>query len=248
MTTFRQIVYMVLDELKLLHDDAYYTEEHIIFLATRIRALLLKRKYENTAQKTVSKSNYQELCFDLEKVDLLPDACGGGGWLRSNIKLPKLMHGIGEVMAYPVNFILSEYFTFIPIERMSYVGRNKWLQNIIYCAIGTDDYVYLKSMNPQFKYLQKMHLNAVFETPEDAAEYLCSNTDCECNKHCDKIDLPFPLEEDLVAPCIELIVQELIGSRYAPKDTNNNAEDDLSELNDRSSSPKPVAYNTSGLS
>ena len=45
MATFGEITYMVLDMLKELHDDAYYTEEHIIFLAGRYRSFLLKQRY-----------------------------------------------------------------------------------------------------------------------------------------------------------------------------------------------------------
>ena len=39
MSTYREIVYMVLDELKLESDDAYYTQDHVIFLINKYRAL-----------------------------------------------------------------------------------------------------------------------------------------------------------------------------------------------------------------
>jgi hypothetical protein len=42
MSTFRDIVYMIMDELKLSSDDSYYTEDHIIFLISKYRAFLLK--------------------------------------------------------------------------------------------------------------------------------------------------------------------------------------------------------------
>jgi hypothetical protein len=42
MTTYRELVYMVLDELKAKSDDFYYTEDHIIFLLDKYRAFLLK--------------------------------------------------------------------------------------------------------------------------------------------------------------------------------------------------------------
>ena len=45
MSTFKEIVYMCLDELQLSSDDATFTEEHIIFLANKYRALLLKKQY-----------------------------------------------------------------------------------------------------------------------------------------------------------------------------------------------------------
>ena len=48
MATFGEIIYMTLDLLKERADDAYYTEEHIIFLASKMRSLLLERKYKNS--------------------------------------------------------------------------------------------------------------------------------------------------------------------------------------------------------
>ena len=41
------------------------------------------------------------------------------------------------------------------------------------------------------------------------------------------MDSEFPLEDALIPSCIELIVQELSGARYAPDDTVNNDKDDL---------------------
>jgi hypothetical protein len=38
MSKVKELVYMVLDEVKLLSDDAYYTEEHIVFLLGKYRA------------------------------------------------------------------------------------------------------------------------------------------------------------------------------------------------------------------
>lgn len=38
---------MVLDELKLLNDDSFYTEDHVLFLAVKYRGLLLKQRYSD---------------------------------------------------------------------------------------------------------------------------------------------------------------------------------------------------------
>jgi len=42
MSTFKEIVYLALEELKLTSDDSYYTEDHILFLLNKYRAFLLK--------------------------------------------------------------------------------------------------------------------------------------------------------------------------------------------------------------
>ena len=47
MSTYRELVYLVLDELKGTSDDFTYTEDHIIFLLNKYRAFLLKQKYSD---------------------------------------------------------------------------------------------------------------------------------------------------------------------------------------------------------
>lgn len=229
MTTYRQMVYIVLDLLKEVHDDAYYTEEHVIFLLDKMRSLLLLRKHAAAKRlnEEVPDSNYQQLCLNLEPTDILPEACGGEGWLRSTKKVPSLL-GIGHTSAYPVNMFASDKVTFIAPERMPFVGYNKWLKNIIYVAIGPDDYLYVKSINPQFRYLNQMRLRGIFEDSEKASELACEGS--TGNKECDILDMEFPLEEGLQMPCIEYVVQELSGARFAPQDKTNNAEDGLAKV------------------
>lgn len=110
---------------------------------------------------------------------------------------------------------------------MRYVGHNKWLQNIIYASLGPDQYLYFKSSNPQYIYMEKARMIGVFEDAESAAELQC---DSEGNTSCDVLDTSFPLEEGLVTVLIETAVKFLSGSIYKPKDTDNDASDNLSEL------------------
>lgn len=236
MATYREMTYMVIDSLKATSDDAFYNEEHVLFLLGRVRSLLLLRKYNAERRYAMSPAsqspteasyqNYQNICLELEQADLLPDSCGGEGWLRSNIKIPTLM-GIGHTAAFPINYMISERVTFIPAERMPFVGYNKWLQSIIYVAQGFDGYIYVRSANPQFKYLKNMRLRGIFEDAEEAAKLQCTEEGEPIA--CDILDTEFPLEDGLLAQCIDLVVQDLKGSLYSPMDKQNNAEDDLAK-------------------
>jgi hypothetical protein len=108
---------------------------------------------------------------------------------------------------------------------MKYVGYNKYLQNIIYASIGPDGYLYLKSFNPQFLYLEKIQFTGIFEDAEEAAELSC-DSDSDENTSCDILDKEFSIEEALIPPLIELIVKEIGNSVYQVEDTQNNANDD----------------------
>ena len=45
--TYREIVYSILDLLKQSSDDSFYTEEHVLFLVSKMRATILKQTYAN---------------------------------------------------------------------------------------------------------------------------------------------------------------------------------------------------------
>ena len=134
---------------------------------------------------------------------------------------------IGTNTVYPVDFYQGTHITYVSRERMRYVGENKWLKNIIYVSKGPDGYLYFKSSNPQFLYLEKVRMTGIFEDPDKAAELECNSNG---DKSCDVLDREFPLEEGLVSTVIELVVKYLSGAVYRPKDQENNANDDLSDL------------------
>ncbi|MBQ3949475.1 MAG: hypothetical protein II661_03280 [Bacteroidales bacterium] len=239
MATFGQIVYSVLDILKERSDDSFYTEEHILFLASKMRAVLLERKYRNSRNQTFSlmpEANKQLICLDLEPAEMLPYGCEGP-WLKSTKKVPELM-GTNTPTVNVINDLMFSPVTYIAPERMPYVGFNKWLQHIIYASRSNDGYLYMKSSNPQFINLEKAQLSAVFANPEEAAALAC---DPENDKPCDIMEQEFPLEDSLIPSCIELVIQELTGARYAPDDRNNNANDDLARVGVASTrAPQPA--------
>ena len=226
MATFGEIIYSVLDILKERADDAYYTEEHIIFLANKMRAFLLERKYKNTRNSTfveMSDENKQEICISLEAADLLPGSCQGP-WLKSTEKIPATVTGTTPKILAPSDMVHS-MVTYIAPERMPYVGYNKWLKNIIYAAKSADGYLYLHSNNQQFMMLDSLKMDAVFSDSEEAAKLACNPEEGACNI----LEAKFPLEGSLIPSCIEMVVQELLGSRYAPEDKDNDAKDGLGE-------------------
>ncbi len=223
--TYRDIVYTVLDLLKQSSDDSYYTEEHILFLVSKIRAAILKQTYSNI-KKEIPESNYQTICLDLIEVPAIAgEPCEGGSYLRSKQKIPTALP-VGNTKIYPIDYYQGE-ITYVSRERMRYVGHNKWLQNIIYASLGPDQHLYFKSSNPQYLYMKQVRMIGIFEDAEQAAELQCDN---QGNLICDVLDTPFPLEEGLVTTLIEMTVKLLSGSIYKPVDSTNNSSDDLAQI------------------
>ena len=228
-----EITYLVLDELKLLSDDATYTEDHIIFLLKKYRSFLIKKEQdkEKGSQEVASEFEYQQICLDLEKVAAMDgEPCTGGYYLRTTQKIPKVLEGT-QPRVYPLDYYQGINISYVSRNRMRYVGTNPYLQNIIYTSIGPDLHLYLNSSNPQFLYLKKLRMSAIFEDIDEAAELLCDgNGESES---CDVLDMEFPIRDYLVPPLIELVVKELTGSFLRKPDEVNNAKDDTPDLNRR---------------
>lgn len=227
MSTFREIIYMILDEMKISTDDSYFTEDHIMYLINKYRVLILKQRYSDI-KKQIPESNYQTICLDLIEVPAISgEPCEGGSYLRSKEKVPFLMQ-IGVPKIYPIDYYQGE-ITYVNRERMRYVGYNKYLKNIIYASIGPDNYLYFKSFNPQYLYLEKARMTGIFEDPQAASELQCPDENGDTV--CDVLDKTFPIEDALIPPMIELVVKELLSAEYIKKDEENNAKDDLPDEN-----------------
>ena len=229
MSTYKELVYMCLDELKLYSDDALYTEEHIMFLLGKYRTFLIKQRYSDV-KKQIPERNYQTICLDLIEVPAISgNPCEGGSYLRSKEKIPFLMK-IGNPRVYPIDYYQGE-ITYVSRDRMRYIGYNKYLQNIIYTSLGPDNYLYFKSFNPQFLYLEKVRITGIFEDTLAASELQCPDESGDIV--CDVLDREFPIENALIPPLIQLVVEELTKAEYKPEDKENNSDDDLSEVSSK---------------
>lgn len=226
-----ELVYSILDLSKAsTSDDSYYTEELVIFLLKKYRSFLIKKEQdkEKSSQDIASEFEYQQICLNLEKTpDIDGEPCTGGYYLRTAQKIPKILEGT-QPRVYPIDYFQGINITYVSRDRMRYVGNNPYLKNIHYVAIGPDFHLYMKSQNPQFLYMKKLRMSALFEDIDEAAGLLCdSNGE---SQSCDVLDMEFPIRDYLVPTLIEMVVNELVGAAYKPADRVNNANDDLSDL------------------
>lgn len=222
----KELVYMCLDLCKEFSDDSSFTEEHVLFLLNKYRSLILKQEYERQ-KKESSIENKQSICLNLEAVDENINNPCGDFMLRSVEKIPTTLE-FSQPQVSTISFFSNPMMCYVTPEKLKFVNYNKFLQNIIYCALAPDGHVYLKSSNPQFQYLERIKLSAVFEDFEEASNLSC---DEEGNQDdCDIMEKEFPLESYLVPALINDVVKQLLGSRYIPRDSSNDANDTLSDI------------------
>lgn len=215
MTTYRELVYFILDALKLVSDDSFYTEAHIMFLLNKMRAQLLAKKYAKAkAADAVNAANYSLVKVDLDDIESL---CSYTHFKKSVKPLPEILD-IGIILAYPYNVQYGEKMSFIPIERIPYVGNNRWLRGFMYAAQDTDMHLLVTGDHAMDHIDNYVYLRCVFADPSDVAEFNDDSTD--------PMDSDFPIEDGLQPLVVEACLQELLGSRYIPYDQRNNARDD----------------------
>lgn len=220
--TYGEIVFICKDLLKIISDDATFEDEHVIFLASKLRSMLIK-KYYDTPKKSTPDSLYQTICLDLIQKDD-DNICGADTYLISVQEVPYTM-SIGNNKVYPIDYFTGN-IDFISKDRFRYAG-NKYTKNIIYATIGPDNHLYLKSLNKQFLALEKVKMTAVFEDITKIKDLLCTGDNCTGG---DILDQDFPMEDALIPELIEMVVRELATGIYHPSDNRNNAKDDLSDM------------------
>jgi hypothetical protein len=226
----KELVYFILDSVKLISDDSIITEDHILFLAKKYRSLLIRKEQERERSTTgeASEFEYQQICLSLEKVPAIDgEPCTGGYYLRTKERIPKLLDG-NLPRVYPMDFYQGINVVYVPRDRMRYIGTNRFLQNIIYVSLGPDQHLYLNSSNPQFMYLKKLRMLGGFEDFDEASNLLCDSDGEDAS--CDVLEMRFPIREYLIPTLIELCVKDITGAAYKPSDNHNNAHDDLADI------------------
>jgi hypothetical protein len=224
MTTYREVIHMVLDKLKTTSKDSIYTEDHIAFLATRYRALLLRQRYSDV-RRDIAEPNFQTLSSAVQLVPAISGTDDFGEYLRSSIKIPDILNfnGLREITSVTSEDFLGGEFSIVGRDRFQYVGNNPWLRKAIYCSICPDKYLYFKSANPQHKYLENIQITSIFENPIEVYKLI--------NPLEDPYDKSICMEDTLIADLINVLVKDLSPSLYLPEDKENDSNDGLSDLN-----------------
>ena len=200
--TYRELVYMCLDEIKLASDDSYITEDHILFLIGKYRAFLLRQKYEKINMPTPM-SNYQLITVS-DTNESIP--------LPMNIAIPRVVVTLSDSQVRKA--------TYVSPHRWEFVGENRNLQSFIYCTLDTKNKMQFKNI-PTDITISSYDIYALFEDCIKTSEFMATE---------DILDMECPIEAELISGVQELVVKDALGMAYRPKDIFNNGNDDLAQL------------------
>ena len=238
MSTYRELIYMVLDKLKESTDDAYFKEEHIAFLLDKYRPFLLKQRYADI-RKSISQNNYSRFIVTLNtstgtntNLGITYNYTADGKIWYSTTTMPRFVSLNGETEEFKifnygadatVNNVFKGDFSIVSQERFKYAGENKWLKKFVYATISPDYLLCLKLADTSLILPTSILVQGIVEDPK---KYVTNILPIVSNY----LDMPYPLEDALIAPLLELVVKDLANDVYKPEDNENNATDDLSQV------------------
>lgn len=217
--TYRQIVFMILDLLRQTSKDSNFEIDHIIKEVNDVRNLLLKQRYSDI-RKEISDVNFQEITIYLTDISSLNKK-------YIMLKSSKVVPDILNIASTPTKSLDSINFSFISNYRFVYTGYNEWLSSIIYGTVLSDKYFYIKSMNPQVKHMTSIRIMSIFENPIDVYYYNDPNL---IASGMDVLDMIFPLEGAYIPELQDIVLKRLAPSLGFPKDTINNNNEDISNI------------------
>lgn len=217
MTTYREIIYLILDLVKGTSDDFSLNENHISFLLNKYKGYLLSQKYAKDLSK-IDPANFQTICIDLTKESDCDEVV-----LKSTRTIPNYL---GTITAYAGMDRLER----IENSRFKYAGSGKFGKRMKYFTIMPNRELYIKSKNSQLQYLKRIELSGVF-VDEIPAEMNCSNNSDNGNQcYQDPMDSPFIIEQGLIVSLIQAVLNDIMQAAYRPMDGINNGRDDLPDI------------------
>lgn len=217
MTTYREIIYLILDLVKGTSDDFSLNENHISFLLNKYKGYLLSQKYAKDLSK-IDPANFQTICINLINESDCDEVV-----LKSTKTIPNYL---GDITAYAGMDRLER----IENTRFKYVGVGKFGKRTKYFTIMPNRELYIKSKNSQLQYLKKIELSGVFvdEIPEEMNCNKASDNNNQCYQ--DPLDSPFVIEPGLIVSLIQAVLNDIMQAAYRPVDGMNNGRDDLPDI------------------
>ena len=221
----RTIIYTVLEKLKIHSGDSKITPELISSMIDTKRAMLLKSRFSRNTWNIPIEIK-QEVCMDIERVDTIDGFSLAGKTIRTAFAIPgsiKIRGKDGPLMVRRQDG-LSIPINIVPIERLPYIGSNKFTAMLTYACIDYDGRLILTSTSDKLKFIKEIKVTNVFENPEDVYELECRDN----NDYGDiePWDMEYPVETSMVDEIVEMIVKDLFNTIRLPEDKTNDSLDE----------------------
>jgi hypothetical protein len=199
--------------------DSRLTSRHIYKALMSSRSTLLRD--QDTRNQEIGIWSYQTLpCVELEKVTVK-----GCTVLRSKLQLPSFIQGMGRSLVKSVTTLDGSIrFDRDEFENLKYNVGLKYTSNKPSYYLSPEGFIFISSMT----LLRAIPVVALFNDPIEAYMFpsYC-NTDCPECSCVDFREKPFPFDDNLMTPLMQLASKELIEMfKQMKEDKFQNASDD----------------------
>lgn len=227
--TATEIIYAIREKLNAYTDDSKYKDEYLMFLINLKRAAYIRREY-NQLQRTFDTDILQSICMELEEVDssvcleCQEIGCDNCQVIRTVKKVPNTieLHSRSSIIKVSPMGVFDKPFSLVNMFKMPYAGDGKYEDKYVFASVHPNGHIYLKSKQNFYRSLGYINVIALFENPDDVAEFKCNGADCYSN-----IESNYPIEGWMVDFIITEIVNELANLKQLPTDVTNDAKDGL---------------------
>lgn len=260
MTKYKELVSFILDAIRAVSDDAFITEDHVIFLLNKYRSYLLKQKYEKDPRRQVPASNYQTVKLTMGQYGNTVSTTWDYDGIKkySTVKDSKdraNMEGLKKYETDPEDPTKPTRWDDENLVKRTYLRSLEEIPYTMQVGISgcyiVDPFMATITMiskeRLEFvgwnKFLQKIiygafgpdqHLYIKSNNPEFLAikkVIFHGILEDPTSVMDDAMEEDCPIEEALVAPLIKSVIADLLQFEYRPQDPANNANDDLSDIN-----------------
>lgn len=209
---YKDVIYLVLEELKQTTDDIPFEEDLIANLLNISRAVIIKQRFgshkveipkeiiQSVPFKIIFKDNIYQSNREFVIINL------NGAHLFYNISIPMLS---------------NLEITYTTLDRFKYVQISKWFKKIAYSAFSNNNKLYFKfpegTITPAL--LSKGitgYFNTILDDPRTIFPY-----------EEDYLNLDFAINGDLLRPILDLTLSDLYKHIHLPEDIINNGKNDL---------------------
>ena len=216
-----------LDEALNTNTDSTFPKELYTDIINTRRALYLKQEYSKR-NRTIDSDIIQTIgCLDFEMAPATDECCStiqGCQILKSIYKIPEtieLNKTKGLISVGPTD-ITKKRYSIIDYREVPYAGKGR-VNSMSRYAFLYNGYLYIFSHDVKVAAIKKLTIDAVFENPEDIADFICDDRPCWSD------DSPYPLKQWMWAYIKEEITQELLRKQSIPFDEDPNFKDDKNE-------------------
>jgi len=221
MATLKEIRYSIREAFALYGDDSNISNEYIDYKIHTTRAMLLAQRFSSRSfviPNAIRQHFYHDL--SLAEDNEFVDGIGTVLATTTSIQTPLEPFNLKNNIRITSGSYSDISFAFIDSNRFSYVGHNKWLQNIVYCMIGTNWKIYFTSSNPKVKMLEQVKVSMVCANPETAYPYTVGY---DVLKDFDETE--YPLNSELIVELTDIIIKQLTVNMSAKEDKVNDSQD-----------------------